>query len=107
MGSALCDFVAELVKGLRPLVRLVQQPTNLPQPTLSLLSVVIVLASLPLLQFIDLPVVELSHYGVLSDPDIDGFYEVAEYPGAEKEDVVTRRPGVIGVGPLALLEEDI
>ena len=44
---------------------------------------------------------------MLSDPDIDGFYEVAEYPGAEKEDVVTRRAGVIGVGPLALLEEDI
>ena len=75
-------------------------------PTLSLLSVVIVLASLPLLQFIDLSVVELSRYGVLSDPDIDGFDEVAKYSGAEKEDVVTRHAGVIDVGSLVLLEEN-
>ena len=97
----------EVDKGLHRLGSSRPITPDLPPPTLSLLSVVIVLASFPHQQFIDLQVVELGHYSVLANPDIDGFYEVAEYPGTEKEDVVTRRAGVVGVGPPALLEEDI
>jgi len=94
MAPLLCDFVVELVKGFHRLVRLVQQPLNLLLLRRSLLSIVLVLAGLPLLQLLNLPVVAFGHYAVSSDPDLDGFDEVVERLGAENEDVATRSAGV-------------
>ena len=50
--------------------------------------------SLPLAQLLDLLLIELEHNGVLCDPDLDGFHEVVECLGADKEDFATRCAGV-------------
>src|SRR5258708_14056939 len=110
MAPLLRDFVVELVKGFHHLVRLVQQPLNLLLLPRSLPSVVLVIATLPLLQLLNVPVVMVGHYAVSSDPDLHGFDEAVERLGAEKEDVTTRRTGVCegvaDVSPLVWWEED-
>ena len=66
MAPLLRDFVVEPAKGIHRSVRLVQQNLNLPQLLRSLLNVVVVLCSHPLLQPPNLPAIALSHNVVRS-----------------------------------------
>ena len=108
----------ELITGLHCLVRLVQQLLNILQRPRSFLNVILVLVSLLLLQLLNLllqrlnlSVVVVGHYAVLSDPELDGFDKVAKCLGAEKEDVATRCAGVcvgvVNVKALVWWEEDM
>ena len=47
---------------------------------------------MPLAHLLDLLLIELEH--VSCDPDLDGFHEVVECLGVEKEDFATRCAGV-------------
>ena len=55
MAPLLRDFIVEPAKGIHRSVRLVQRNLNLPQLFRSLLNVVVVLCSQPLLQPLNLP----------------------------------------------------
>jgi len=90
-------FVVELVKGHHHLIDLVQHLILLPFFR-SPLNVELVLARLPLLQLLNQLVVELGYYAVSFDRDLDGFDEVIERLGTEKENITTRQAGVCGGG---------
>lgn len=76
------DFVVEFEKGPHRLVGLDQQR----------LIDLLLFCRTGRMRLQNLPFVDPSHSAVLLDPDLDGLVEVAECLGAEKEDVVTRRP---------------
>jgi hypothetical protein len=111
LSPLLLDLRVELFKLLDGLLRLLQQILSLLQLPLSLHNVVLVVTSRPRLQLSNLPLINLDHDAVTSNPHLDRVEELLERSGAEKLDVLTRRTGtcedVVVVSFLACLEEDV